>query len=76
MNNTECYENWQCSGSSCGPATELENGAKPSAPNSLSSVASPCLGVVLLQEISFVWLLYFYLYGKTFFLFIMKFAEL
>lgn len=56
MKNTKSYENCQCSGSSRGPAAELENEAKPSTPDSLSSVASSSLGVSLSQEIQIVWL--------------------
>lgn len=50
MNNTKSYENWQCSGSSRGPAAELENTAKPSTPDSLSSVASPSLAGCLVAR--------------------------
>lgn len=50
MNNTKSYENWQCSGSSRVPAAELENTAKPSTPDSLSSVASPSLADCLVAR--------------------------
>lgn len=50
MKNTEFYENWQRLGSSCGPAAELGTEAKPCTPDSLSSVASPSLGVCLVAR--------------------------